>query len=403
MAVFVARQPILNRSLRVFGYEFLFRSGWENSFQVQDGDRATSVVLTGAYTLSSLERLTGGLPAFVNFTPQLLYLNLASLFPKDWLIVEILEDIVPDDDLLAACLAIKEAGYRLALDDFSYRADLEPFLEMADIVKVDFRDSGAGARRLIAERARAAGALLLAEKVETREEFNDAFDEGFHYFQGYFFSRPRIISGHEVPAWKATTLHLIQETQQSDLDLEVVARIIREEVTLAYRLLRYINSPFFGIRVKITSVEHALTLLGEDHIRKWLWLNCLAIMSREGPVELARMSFIRALFCETMAEYLGLPGMKDEFFLAGMFSLMEAILSRPFQDVLSELPLSQEVNQAIQKRTGPMGACLDLAAAYERGRWQAVSAVADRIGLDENQIPRLYLDAVLTTVGLSSA
>jgi EAL and modified HD-GYP domain-containing signal transduction protein len=402
MAVFVARQPILDRSLRVFGYELLFRSGWDNAFHGTDGDQATSVVLTGAYTLDGLERLTGGQPAFVNFTSRLLTLNLAALFPADWLIVEILEDVVADDELMAACSAIKQAGYRLALDDFVYRPDREPFLDMADIVKIDFRKTEVSERRSIAARVKAKGASLLAEKVETRQEFHEAFDEGFNYFQGYFFSRPRVISGHDIPAWSAQSLRLIREIQKSMLDFESVARIIRQEVSLTYKLLRYINSPFFGIRDKTSSVERAMALLGEEHIRKWLWLNCLSIMSRDGPVELARMSFIRALFCEYLAENMGLAEMKTQFFLAGLFSLIDTILARSIKDVLSDLPLPDEVVEAIQSRSGPLGACLDLAVAYERGHWEAVFAAAERIGLEEDQIPRLYMDAVLTTVGMSS-
>lgn len=402
MEAFVARQPIFDQRQQVFAYELLFRSGLDDFCSAPDPALAASGASSPACSPPDLERLTGGRPAFVNFSRRVLEQNLARLFARDWLVVELLKNIEPDPATLSACRDLKEAGYTLALDDFEYRPHLEPLLALADIVKVDFRESGPDARSATIARARSCGARLLAEQVETREEFSLARALGFDYYQGYFFSRPEMGSGRKIPSWKTQALRLIRKMQEPTIDYQGLAAIVREEVSLTYRLLRYINSPYFGVRVEVSSVERALTLLGENLIRKWVMLASLETMSQDGPAELARMSFIRALFCESLAAELGQTERQSDYFLVGLFSLLDVILGRPLADILAELPLSREVTQALVAGEGSLGGVLDVAQSYEKGDWDRSSRAADEIGLDENSIPRVYLQAVTGALDLTS-
>lgn len=402
MEAFVARQPIFDQRQRVYAYELLFRSGLDDLCSGLDPSPAASGASIPACSPPDLERLTGGRPAFVNFSRRVLEQNLARLFTRDWLVVELLKNIEPDPATLSACRDLKEAGYTLALDDFEYQPHLEPLLALADIVKVDFRESGPDARSATIARARSCGARLLAERVESREEFGLAQALGFDYYQGYFFSRPEMASGRKIPSWKTQALRLIRKMQEPNIDYQGLAAIVREEVSLTYRLLRYINSPYFGVRVEVSSVERALTLLGENLIRKWVMLASLETMSQDGPAELARMSFIRALFCELLAAELGQTERQSDYFLVGLFSLLDVILGRPLADILAELPLSREVTQALVAGDGPLGGVLDVAQNYEKGDWVRSSLAADRIGLDEGVIPRVYLQAVTGALDLTS-
>jgi EAL and modified HD-GYP domain-containing signal transduction protein len=400
MEAFMARQPIFDPQQKVFAYELLFRTGLDVLCALPAS--AASGVPGPVCPPPYLERMTDGRPAFVNFTRPLLEQNLAKLFPSPWLMVVLMKNGEPDPGTLSVCGDLKAAGYHLVLADFEYRPHLEPLFALADIVKVDFRRAGAKARSATIERVRSNGARLMAGGVETRDDFVRAQAMGFDYFQGDFISQPVTRSEADIPAWKTQALRLMRKMQEPTIDYQGLAAIFREEVSLTYRLLRYINSPYFGVRVEVSSVEHALSLLGENLIRKWIMLASLEIMSQEGPAELARMSFIRALLCEFMAAELGQTERLSDYFLVGLFSLLDVILGRPLAEVLGELPLSREVNRALAAREGLMGRTLEVATHYEKGDWDHLSRLANQIGLDENIIPRLYIQAVFGALDLTA-
>jgi c-di-GMP-related signal transduction protein len=394
MDVFVARQPIFDRLRDVYAYELLFRSGLENFFSHAHPDQASSSVLSDSISALSLEELTGGRPAFVNFTQGLLEADIATLLPRQWLVVEVLEDVAPTEDVLEACRRLKKAGYRLALDDFVYHPQLAPLMQLADIIKVDWRLSDQKAREETEAWSRKFGTLLLAEKIETEEEFRQAKKDGYDFFQGYFFCRPTIITGHDIPAWKVQSLQLIKESVANGLDFEAVAAVIRQELSLTYKLLRYINAPFFGVRVKIGSVSQALALLGEDNIRKWLSMVAMANLARGGTPEVPRNSFLRATLCEALGVEAGLIGRRTETFMVGLFSLIDVVLSRPMPEILPELHLPDDVEAALKGDDNVLRRLLDLAVRYDRGEWDKIPALAQAAGLAEDRIPALYLEAV---------
>ena len=264
---FIARQPIFDTNRNVFGYELLFRSGFTNSFTHTDGDQASSLLIGNSLTVFGLFALTGNTRAFINFTQNVLVEGHAFLLPPKDVVVELLEIIEPTPEVIQACRALKEAGYVLAMDDFLYDPRLEPLLETADIIKVDFRASAPEQCRTYANQFTVRGKKLLAEKVETWQEWHDAVDWGYHYFQGYFFSKPETVSGRDLPPSKLSILRLLQELGHPEVDFRRVEQVLKKEPSLALKFLGYLNSAMFGWQSKITSLRHAAVLLGQAKLQ----------------------------------------------------------------------------------------------------------------------------------------
>lgn len=394
MKHYVARQPILDSESKLFAYELLFRSGLKNLFEQTDGDQATGRVIADSFLLFSIEEMTGRTKAFINFTRRLLVQDYALVLPKDWIVVEVLEDVAPDAEVIAACRRLKDQGYLLALDDFVYAPEFEPLLDLADIVKVDFTVSGPAQRAEMAEKFTARNIALLAEKVETKEEFQEARDLGYSYFQGYFFSRPTIISRQDVPATKLQHLRLLQEINKADLDFEKLEDLIRMEMSLTYKLLRLVNSAAFPHTTETVSVKQALGRLGEVEVRKWMSLLILTGMSVDKPTELLVTSLIRARFCELAAPHVGLESRRSELFLLGLFSLLDAMVDRPLGELLDEIMVAEDIKRALLGEKNKLRYLLGLIVAFERGRWRVLPSLAAKVGLAEDELPEIYQEAV---------
>ena len=302
MDVFVARQPIFDRRLNVYAYELLFRVGRENVFVDTDGDIATSSVITDSFLVIGLESLTRGRKAFINFTKNLLMDETATILPKDLLVIEILEDVMPSKGIITACKKLKDSGYVLALDDFVFEPKFTPLIKLADIIKVDFKLSGEEERRLLIQKFSSTKIKFLAEKVETQKEYEQAKEMGFSYFQGYFFSKPVIISSKDIPGNKINYLNILHEINLPEVDFNRIEGIVKHDVSVSYKLLRFINSAFFSFDAEVKSIKQALVLLGINEFRKWMSLIILKGMSEDKPKELLVISISRARFCELIAE-----------------------------------------------------------------------------------------------------
>ncbi len=394
MKVYVARQPIFNQRQQVYAYELLFRSGLDNVFAHSDGDEATSRVIADSFLLLGLARITGGHKAFINFTRDLLVNDYATLLPKESVVIEILESVEPDESVLEAAKRAKDQGYLLALDDFVYGPKYDPLLKLTDIVKVDFTVSGPKERRSLAERGSRLGIKLLAEKVETREEFEEAVRMGYKYFQGYFFAKPNIVSGKGIPGFKLNYLQLLNQIHQPGLDYDDLDKIIRREVSLSFKLLRYINSAAFGLMNKIHSIKQALALLGELNVKKWASLVTLAGMGQDKPDALLVNSLTRAVYCESLAGPVGIKDRASDLFLLGLFSHIEALIDQPMAEIMTALPVADDIKKALQGQENQLRTVFDLVLAHEAGRWDEVFRTAAALGLSEDELPELYLKAV---------
>lgn len=393
-SVFVARQPIFDRSHRVFGYELLYRSGLDNVCPETDGDEATLSVISSGVMVFKLDELTGGQPAFVNFTRDALLAGHARAWPSDRIIVEILETVEPDDRVLRACRDLKRAGYRLALDDVCCDKQLEGFLAVADIIKVDAQAADAATqarlRRIVAGRRK----RCLAEKVETREGMQEALAVGFDYFQGYFFSRPVVLVGRDVPITQLQSLQVLRDSLRFDLDTSRFEAIIKRDAALAYKLLRYVNAPAFPIRHKIHSIKHALDLLGIKDVQRWLCLVLLNEMAGPRLQELIVTATVRARFAELLAEGAGIPNRSQDLFLLGLLSVLDALVGKPMEDLVVMLPLADDLAEALLGKRNRLRDVLDIVLAYERGSWTEVLARIAPHSLAGEALPSMYHEAL---------
>jgi len=394
MDVFIARQPIFDRQEAVYAYELLFRSGSENAFTHEDPDQASAKVMTDGSFIMGMEKLTDGKPAFINATRDILTNDYFTLLPKELTVVEVLETVEPDDEVLAACRKLKEAGYTLALDDFVYSEGFDELIELADIIKVDFIETGPEERKALFDRLSPKGIRFLAEKVETHEEFQEALDIGYHYFQGYFFSKPAIVSARDVPAFKLNYMRIMRELQRPEFDFKELDSVIKIELSLTYKLLRYINSAYFALPNKVNSIMHAMVLLGEREFKKWVSFVALAGMGEDKPDELVIAALIRAKFCEALGKIIGLGSRSDELFLLGMFSLLDAIMDRPLSELLEQMPISDDIKGALLGEESDLSDLYQYAIAYERGEWETLEEKTAALQLDESGVPQLYMDTV---------
>ncbi|NPA25579.1 MAG: HDOD domain-containing protein, partial [Deltaproteobacteria bacterium] len=382
METFVARQPIFDRDQKVYAYELLFRDSMDNFMPEIDSDTATSHLLKNSFLTIGVNELCGGHHSFINFTDHLLIKRVPLLLPRDSLVVEILEDVEITEELIAACRELARAGYIIALDDFVYSPDFIPLLEIADIIKFDFRISTLDEIRSNIDAIAGFNLRLLAEKIENQEEFATARKLGFELFQGYFFCRPEIIRGREIPAAQLALLELVSAVNQEDFDCDELEAIINRDLGLSYRLLRYINSPFFAKAHKISAIRQAIAYLGHNELRRFVALSSMAELSQNKPDELLRLACIRARFCELLGEISHLKVKKAELFTVGLFSLLDAIIDQPMAEIIKKLPLSNELVRALTERKGRLAAFLVLAIAYEKGRWRTVEKLASRMGID---------------------
>jgi EAL and modified HD-GYP domain-containing signal transduction protein len=392
--IFIARQPILDLQQKVYGYELLFRSGLENVFTSTEPNQASAKVVIDGTLILSMEAISDGKLAFINITRDILLNDYISLLPRGLTAVEIPETIEPDPEVINACGRLKKAGHILVLDDFVYAEQYADLMNLADIVKVDFLSTPAEERRQVLSRFTAPNVRFLAEKVETHEAFKQAIELGYSYFQGDFFSKPMIISSRDVPGFKLNYLHMLQEIQLPGVNFPRLEAIVKRDMALSFKLLRYINSAYFGLSNKVSSIMHAITLLGAREFKQWASLLVMASMGSDKPDELVVQALIRGRFCESLAPMLGMKQRSQELFLLGMFSVIDAILDRPLEEILKDLPLSDEIKDALSGKPNLLRAVFDYALAYEKGDWDGLSAKADALGLDESGIPAVYLAAM---------
>jgi c-di-GMP-related signal transduction protein len=302
-------------------------------------------------------------------------------------VVEILESVEPDSAVIEALKKLKKAGYLLAIDDFVYSEKTAPFLEMADFIKVDFLKTPLEERKSLPQRIHSKRTKLIAEKVETPEMYREGLELGYHYFQGYFFSKPNILAGKDIPGYKTHYLQILQEIHRPEMDFEKLEDYIKREVSIAYKLLRYINSAFFNLPNKINSIKQALVLLGEERVKNWMSLVAMASMGTDKPEELAVWSIVRAKFCESMGPSFRLDRRANDLFLMGLFSMIDAFLDRPLPDILQEIPIEGAIKNPL----------LDVylyTLDYEKGSWEEITEQQSKFAIEEYLPLRLYLEAV---------
>lgn len=395
MYFYAARQPILDLNKNLVGYELLFRDGVSNVFPDIDGDEATSRLIEGSQFNFGLEDLTDGKPAYINFTLETLLKGYPTMLSRDQLVVEILETVQPGKRLLAAVQELKEKGYTIALDDYHHQKVWRHFYPFIDQIKIDFlRTDLDTIKEIKAAIADFPNITLVAEKIETYEAYKQAQELGFELFQGFFFAKPEMVQSKALPPSEMALAELLYETSSMDMDLRRVTQVFERDVNLSYKLLRYANSAAFKRRAEISTIKQALVVLGNQELKKFLSLLFAAQVSSEKPIELIKLSLTRARFCELLAQKHGKLKDTGMAFLAGMMSLMDAILDESMESVMNKLPLSIDIKDALLRRDGQLASYLMAVIDYEQANWDDANKAVQQMHIASEELPAFYQEAL---------
>lgn len=384
----IARQPIVDAEVRVVGYELLYRGQQTGPMAGFDGETATATVAINTLLDLGLTAVAGEHPVFVNLTRAFFERELYLALPSSRVVLEVLEDIEPDARMVAMMRRARELGYRVALDDYVHSARLAPLVAEADIVKVDALDLDERSMRDVVNALRRPGLTLLAEKIETRERFEIARDAGFELFQGWFYARPDLLRRRTLQADRATLLQVLAAIEDPDVDFGEIGGLVECNLALSHKLLRYVNSALFTLPQEVASIRHACSMLGVERVRTCVLLLLLSEVD-DKPRELMFNALSRARLCQLLA-----PEQRAEvaqkYFTVGLFSLLDAYLDKSLEELLEEIPLTEDVKLAILQHAGEPGAALDAVVACERADWQAL----ENGSVDPKRLQRLYVSAL---------
>lgn len=386
-SILLARQPILDNDLNLYAYELLFRSGLSNESGVTDinGDQATSQVIYHTFMEFGIERVIGNKRGFINLTRSFLTGEIPLPFDNKQLVLEILEDIVVDEEIIESVQNIAAQGFTIALDDFIYHDDFKPLIKLAEIIKIDLL--ALTEQELIehVELLKQENVKLLAEKVETEEQFQLCQKLGFDYYQGYFFCKPTIIDDKPLPENKVAALRLLNSLQDPDISIDEVESLVSQDVSLSFKLLRCLNSASFALPKKVESLRQAVVYLGLKTIKSWATIIAFSDIETRTS-ELMTTALIRAKMAEDLAPAFGCD--EDTGFMAGLFSPLDAMLQKPMTELLQLLPMEESVKEALQDFKGKLGQLLLFVVSYEQGD---LAVVPDNITIAE--LNRAYLTA----------
>lgn len=395
MRCFVARQAILDSKGNPLGYELLFRTSLENRFPDIDEELATRRLMAEQFLSQKIEDLVGDSLCFVNFPDVLLREGMAESFCQQNLVIEVLENATPDDDLLASIKKLKKLGLKVALDDHIPSKEWDKFFPWVDFVKMDLRQTSmAECRALISRSQRYSQLHFIAEKVETQQEFIAAQEAGFSYFQGYYFQQPQVISRRILTTDEMTAFELLSAINEEDIDYNRLTVLFSRDLSLSYYLLRYVNSLHIGYRHQsIDNLRNAVVFLGHKQLKRFTALMMAAYISKNKNVELYRLSMIRARWCELLAEQV-CPQLQEDAFICGLFSLLDALLERPMADILPHLSVNEPVRQALLEQKGKIGFLMALMQDHEQANWPILQQRLEFISLSENDSNRCYEEAI---------
>lgn len=389
----VARQPIFDSSQGILGYFLLVHPGakWHTG-----SNAPGSVEPAPADPLATLNpaAYTFNTTSFVPVTQEMLGGLLHSQPAASSVALVLAASVEPLPEVVQAVSALKKAGFEIALDHFEYNIRYEPLIQHANVIMVDFDSCEEDDRAFLVKRYASQGVRTLAKNINDWKAFNEAREIGYDYFHGPFYKVPTIIGSQDVPSYKTQCLKLISEINRLKVDNDRVEDIIKKDVTLTFKLLRYINSAHFGRRERINSVRHSLMLMGQKETKKWASMVAFKQMADDRPGELFVSALIRARFCESLASVAGMPDRDQELFLMGMFSYMDAILGRPIKSIVGTLPIADDIKQALCGEENQAWSVLQCVRSHEEAHWESLAELTGQLGLSDDDLTELYLGAL---------
>ena len=390
--ILLARQPIFDTDIKVRAYELLFRSDNTNDANVLDGDLATSQVMLNAFNELDISEVVQQFPAYINFTRKLI-LN-PPPFDKKRFVIEVLEDIEADQELFDNLQKLKDAGYTIALDDFVYSPKWDPALRIADIVKIDVLAFDEAEIKRHVDLIKKFNVVLLAEKVETHEMFHYCKDLGFTLFQGYFLSKPEQVKGRKVPANKLVVLNLLTQLQNPNAELGKIADILSKDPVLSVKLIKLVNSAAFSSRREITSLQHAVSMLGLRQVKSWATLLSLSNMA-DKPNALSVLAMTRAKMCQLLAENFASGIEIDAYFTTGLLSNLDAFFDMELKEIVATMPLSPLVAKGLLEGSGPIGLILKTVILFEQARWDEINIDAlTKLKIGTRELELAYRESI---------
>lgn len=390
--VFVTRQPILDRTGRVFGYELLHRDAGARA--VAD-ERATARVLTDGLLSIGFDALTGGRRAFINVTRQFLIDGIPAVLPPGSVTFSLGADVEADSQIIEACRALRASGYSLAIDHFALASGHTELIDCADFIRVDFMEAATNADRTrLLSAAGRPDVALVATRVESADRFQEAVTEGYQYFQGSFFGKPAVKEGRSVPSHQVAQLRLLHALNNPNLSVHQIADLIKPDPSMCYRVLRAVNSAQFALQKEVFSISDALVLLGRDTVKRWVSLWSLAALGEKSSPELLTTATVRARCCEQLGDSTGRDDAASQGFLLGLCSMLDAILERPMPAIVAELPLPEQIRAALLGDDNRLRRMLGCALAYERGEWDEAIELAEAAGINPELLAGTYSGAL---------
>jgi EAL and modified HD-GYP domain-containing signal transduction protein len=388
---YIARQPILDAQGEVHAYALLFDTASNGLIEGRGRDAARAIVDDAV--LIGLDRLAGGLPAFIRCTSEALIEQLVTVLPPAITVLSIPETVKVSPHVVDACRELKASGFRIALVDYTGAGDTHPLLELADYIKVDRGRLDATARLRLRLRMKASKIQAIAERVDTQEDHRSALEEGYSFFQGLYFCYPELIQSTHIPANRAFHMEILRLLQSDPLDLKKVSRAVMRDAALVLRLLRLVNSPICAIRQEVNSIETAIMILGETTFRRIANLAILRELNSGQPAELLHMALVRARFCELSAPHCGQDA--SEQYLLGLLSLLPAMLRCPMETLAAEMPLRSEIRHALLGAPVPERCLLTWIEAHERDLHHDCIATSKTWNLNEQKLNQFYVDALM--------
>ena len=395
MYFYAARQPILDANKKLYAYELLFRDSINNVFPGIDGDEATSKMVEASKFNMSISDFTSNKLAFINFTLETLVQGYPEMLTNEEVVIEILETVKPGKKLLALCKDLYSKGYIIALDDYEHQSVWSHFYPFIKIIKVDIQQTNFDEIKEIIEAIKDYPHIeLLAEKVETYEEYDQALQLGFKYFQGFFFAKPEMVKTKNLSPSQLSMAELLYETSKPELDLAGITSVFQRDVSLSYKLLRYANSAIFKRRNEVSTIKQALVILGSSELKRFLGLMFAITANPDKPTELIKLAMTRAKFCELVAKDMK-SNLDDSIaFLTGLLSMIDAILDEDLEVVLAKLPLAAEIKEPLLTRKGTMAAIIKLVEFIEHAQWDKTNSVMEKLKLDKEQAVKHYNEAL---------
>lgn len=395
MYFYAARQPILDQDKNLYAYELLFRDSINNVFPNIDGDEATTKMVEASQFNVDVSDFTGNKPAFINFTQETIEQGYPTMLTPEEVVVEVLETVKPGKKLLALIKDLHEKGYTIALDDYQHQSVWGHFFPFIHIIKICWRETSQDDMLIIKEAISAFPHIkLLAEKIETHEEYNQAKALGCELFQGYFFAKPEMMKTKNLSPSQMAMAELLYETSKPELDLVSITAVFQRDVSLSYKLLRYANSPIFRRRAEVSTIKQALVTLGAGELKRFLGLMFATNVNPDKPTELINLAMARAKFCELTSVALKTPLDASTAFLTGLLSKIDAILDESLENILDKLPLAQQIKDPLLTKKGPMAELIQLVSLIEHADWEKTGIVMETLGLEKNQVLKSYNQAL---------